>query len=214
MVAGAIMSYTDPYLAAESPQPHVPFHQEVTKFSFRQFGAFGLVTRLQADSLSVVPRRFLFFNIKSVNEVHLLNAHIETHMYAHDTDGTTLFPTGLGQSIGGGRGGKAGGQYGEFGLITRVLVRGVTVELFEADRLALVLRADEGYVDHKNKEPSFSHAVLKNPSATRRIVSERIIWDPRSRVFKIPGAYVVLTEKGESRGKGVKVDIDFTVSPL
>lgn len=215
VVTGVIMRYTDPYLAAEPVhQSHIPFHQEVTNFTFQQFGEFGLVTRLHADSLSVVPRRFLFFNIKAVNEAHLLNAHIESHMYAHDPDDITLLPAVRGLGTGGGRGGKSGGQYGEFGLITRALVKGVTVELFKADKLVLILRADEGSVDHKNKDPSFSRAVLQNSSATRRIVSKRIIWDPRSRVFRIPGTYVALTEKGESRGKGVKVDIDFTVSPI
>jgi hypothetical protein len=214
-ILGAIVVTTDPYLSAVQPrQSRSTFHQQITGFRYQQFGEFGPVTRLTADSLSVVPRRFLFFNIKSVNEVHIANARIESHFYAHDTADTALLPAVLDEFTVGGEGGGDEGQYREFGLITRVIVRGVYVELFKADRLALVLRADEGYVDHKNKAPLFISAVLQNPLATVRLMSDRIIWDSQSKVFKIPGQYVSLTEKGKSSGKSAKVDLDFTVSPI
>ena len=52
---------------------------QLTGFRYQEFDALGLHAMVKADRLSILPRRFLFFNIKSINEAHLENAYIEIH---------------------------------------------------------------------------------------------------------------------------------------
>ncbi len=48
----------------------------------------------------------------------------------------------------------------------------------------------------------------------RLIKSSSVIWDDKEKVFKVPGEYIAMTPKGQARGRGIKVDLDFVVSPL
>ena len=213
-MAGVVVVNIDPYLSSvRQSQVQRRFHQEITNFTYHQYDGDGLVTLLQADNLSVIPRKLLFFNIKSVNEVHIANARIESHFYENDR-GDTAVPAVI-DHLADRRNSKGNSNnYLEIGLITRVIVKGIYMQLFKADTLMLVLSADEGHVDHTSKILYFINAVLQDPTATNRIVSNKMIWDQQDRVFKIPGKYISISDKGRSNGKGIKVDLAFTILPI
>jgi hypothetical protein len=214
-MAGVVVVNTDPYLSSvRQSQVQRHFNQEITKLTYHQYGGYGLVTLLQADNLSVIPRKLLFFNIKSVNEVHIANARIESHFYENDRGDTAIVPAVIDHLADRRNSKRNSNNYLEFGLITRVIVKDIFMQLFKADTLMLVLSAAEGRVDHKSKMPFFINAVLQDPTATNRIVSNKMIWDPQGRVFKIPGKYIAITDKGRSNGKGIKVDLAFTILPI
>jgi hypothetical protein len=149
-----------------------------------------------------------------VHEVHIENLRLESHFYDHDVADRPFFPAVV-DRISDSKNGKFGyDNYNEFGLITGIMARGIHVRLFKADRLAIILRAQQGYVDRKKNKHEFINAVLENPASTIRIVSNRIFWDAQAKVFKIPGQYAALTNNHKASGKGIRIDLDFAVSPL
>lgn len=198
----------------QSPRHEARYIQGLGGFTYRQFSDSGLVVRLDAEALAVMPRRFLAFNIRSVNEVHIDKARIEARFYPVVAEDPVLLPPvmdELSDREGDGNGHRG---YREFGLISRTLVRGVHADLYRQDRLAVVLRAEAGYVDHRRRNPRFTGVVLENAESTLRILSDKVIWDRRDRLFRIPGSYVAYTDKGKADGRGITVDLDFTVRPI
>lgn len=198
----------------QSPRHEARYFQGIGGFTYRRFSDSGLVLRLDAEALAVVPRRLLVFNIRSVNEVHIDKARIEARFYPVVAEDPVLLPPvmdELSDREGDGNGRRG---YREFGLISRTLVRGVHADLYRQDRLAVVLRAETGYVDHRRRNPRFTGVVLENAESTLRILSDRMTWDRKDRVFRIPGSYVAFTDKGKADGRGITVDLDFTVRPI
>ena len=192
----------------------LPFYQGITDFSYQIYGPNGLVTRLQADTLAIVPRRFLVFNIRSINEVHVANVHLETYLYeeeAPDTEPVTAV-TGLLEPIGIGVGKRRSRD--EFGLITRSLVSGIVMKVFRKDSLAVVIRAEHAVIKSEGGKPRFLKASLEDAESTRRILADKIIWDEKDRVFMIPGHYVAHTPRGRASGRGIRIDLDFVVTSL
>lgn len=210
------LAVTNKYNLANTQPAHTArqLHQEITEFSYREYGAHGLITRLEADTLSVIPRRFLFFNIKSLNEVHLTNARIETHLYENVSSDHELVPLATDLFIPGETGKKESHPRREFGLITRSVAKGIVVKIFRADSLALVLRAESAYIEREKRKPGFLNATLEDESSTMRIIADKIIWNAKDKVFLVPGHYVAQTASGRASGKGIRIDLDFGVTKL
>lgn len=208
-------SVNSKYHAVEtaSQNPHERLHQKITGLSFNQYSDHGIVTRLEADTLTVVPRRLLFFNIKSINEVRLSNVRAETYIYPDASQETRLLPR-TADMLTSESGSSNNNPASELGLITRSTVDGVHLKIFKAGSLAVVLRAGHAETDMISGKTRLKNAIIENPGATRRITSKKMTWDAKDQEFRIPGNYVAYTDKGRASGRGIKVDLDFQISSL
>ena len=188
-------------------------HQQISGLSYRQYSQQGIVARLEADSLTVLPRRILFFNIKSINEAHLVNVRAESYLNPEQSRADELLPA-TADMLAAGDSDSRHMPANELGLITRTIVDGIYLEIFRAGVRGVVLRAGYAETDMKRGITRFAMAHLENPDATRRVTSNNIIWDASEREFRIPGSYTAYTEQGRASGKGIRVDLDFRVSAL
>jgi hypothetical protein len=203
------------YLAVGERAPNTADrqHPHIAGLSYRQYSRQGIVARLEADSLTVQPRRLLFFNIKSINESHLVNVRAATYLNAKPAQDAGLLPETtdiLATDDSDSRHTRAN----ELGLITKTTADGVYLEIFRAGTLVVVLRAEYAETDMKRGITRLAMARLENPDATRIITSNNMTWDPGAQEFRIPGAYTAYTDVGRASGKKISVDLDFRVSAL
>jgi hypothetical protein len=198
--------------ASQRAAPHRSFPQ-VTGVDYQQFDKQGLFAELRADSLLIAPRDFLAFNFNSVNELRLVNAHLEIHLHGdgpQDFDLGALATSLLAQ-------GKAvsaqNGPRAIFGVIARGVAKPVTVTLFKEGSPSIYLTAERAYIGRR-KEARFLRASLEDAARHRRITSGEIVWNAKSEAFLVPGDYVVETDSGHANGRGVRVDLNFVATPL
>lgn len=201
---------TGPAILHSANQPGA----QLTGFRYQEFDALGLHAKVKADRLSILPRRFLFFNIKSINEAHLENAYIEIHLHDKVPQDMNLVPPVSDMFTQRKKTTAKHNPRRGFGLITRSLVHGISVKIFNADSLSIILLAESAYIDKRRHKPRFLHASLEDAGSGRRITSKEIIWDARDKEFLITGDYIMHSATGPVRGKDARVDLDFVVTPL
>ena len=185
---------------------------QISEFTYTSQDQDRLVHVLQAKQLVIRPRRFMVFNIKSVNEVVLQNARLETHFYQESAIKTSLFdyqevvPFEQSSSSKRHRGSAVG-------LVTRLIANCVRVDIFREDILAIVLAAEYGLVEKKKSEAEFINAILKDSRSDRVIRSRRILWDEKRKLFVIPGTYALSASGNNTSGQSIEVDLDFNIRP-
>jgi len=187
---------------------------QITGLRYQEYNTRGLAASVKADRLAILPHRFLFFNLKSINEAHLENADIEIYLHDKAPKDTELVPLVADMVTQEKTTSAEHNPRREFGLITRCVVEGISVKIFNADSPSIILRAERAYVDKRKHKPRFLHASLEDPRADRHISSKEILWDATDKAFLIPGEYLAKTDSGFAIGKGAKVDLDFVVTPL
>ena len=187
---------------------------QLTGFRYQQFDARGLMASVKADRLSILPHRFLFFNLKSINEAHLENATIEIHLRDKIPQDMDLVPPVTDVFTQEKRGSANNSPRREFGVITRSVVQGISVKIFSANALSMTLRAESARLDKRRHKPRFLHATLNDARSDRRISSKEIIWDAKNKAFLIPGDYLAQTDSGHATGRGARIDLDYVVTPL
>jgi len=201
---------TDPAVSHTAYQPGT----QLTGFRYQEFDVRGLMASVKADRLSILPHRFLFFNLKSINEAHLENATIEIHLRDNIPQDMDLVPPVTDVFTQEKRGSANKSPRREFGVITRSVVQGISVKIFSADALSMTLRAESAHLDKRRHKPRFLHATLNDAKSDRRISSKEIIWDAKNKVFLIPGDYLAQTDSGHATGRGARIDLDYVVTPL
>jgi hypothetical protein len=187
---------------------------QVTGLQYHEYDTSGLAASVKADSLAILPHRFLVFNLKSINEAHLENAQIEIHLHDKAPQDTEMVPLVTDMFA---QGKKASADHNprrEFGLITRCVVEGITVKIYNADSPSIILRAERAYVDKRKRKTRFLYASLEDARSGRYISSREIIWDTRDKAFLIPGNYSAESASGIASSKGARVDLAFVVTPL
>jgi hypothetical protein len=196
--------------AAADIDPRYPWYKD---FTYNQYEAGALKVRLSGDSISIAPRKVMFFNIRSYNEIRMRNARAEVYLSENSADEPLPLPDQLLADLNGGQMSSFEMQR-SWGMITRGIVEGLEVKIFDSGEPALTLRANSARVRDKNRAPRFLNASLENAAATRTIRSQIILWDADTRQFVIPGRYVAQTEQGLVSGTGLRVDLNFNISPL
>jgi hypothetical protein len=195
-----------------SEQKHYRIPMRITGLDGSRVYGGKLFTRVRADEFKVGPRKFFIFNIRPFNEVVLTNAILEVHLYPEMPKGVGLFS--LGENILSAKDANAKTTLKGMGVLTRGVINGFILEVFKAGRPCLLVKAKKVYIDFKRKEANLIDASIKEILSQKLIKSESIIWSEKEKIFKIPGPYFTLTPRGRANGKGIKVDLDFVVSPL
>jgi hypothetical protein len=205
-------------IAADEPKssPHGPDQSEkygypwMKGIEYEEFGPNGIVVRVKADSLSLVPRRILFFNIKSINEIQVENAEIDVYLYEDSAQRLDLLPLSDEPF----RLPNRKRSKKSYGVITRSVLNGIFVRIFRLDEEILSLTAERATVQDKDSNPEFSRVRLESAISGRQIVSDRILWDADRKLFLIPGPYNAVTPEGQASGSNIAIDLDFNVSSL
>lgn len=198
---------TPPVVRKTSPYPIW-----IQGFTASTYKGNRLITKIEADEFKVNPRRFFVFNIKPLNEATLTNVRLEIHIYMGMSSKADLFSFGEGvlPLMNGGKKFAVNGM----GLITRGVIKGLILKIYRADSLSIVVKASRGYIDFKKKETKMQGVSLEDVVSGRLIKSSSVIWDDTEKAFKVPGEYIAMTPEGRARGRGIKVDLNFVVTPL
>ena len=186
-----------------------------TDLAVQSFDAYGLASLIEVDDLTIAPRQLMFFNMRSFNEAVLTNAVIKT--YINDRADIERSITPLNDqfiSLYDNKKNKKQRQNNEFGLISRGVINGVNWEIYRDKALKISLKAKKAYIDKDKTKPRFIQARLESIKAEKFIISKEIIWSAKKKVFMIPGEYFAQTPKGQAKGKGIQVDLDFSVKLL
>ncbi len=170
-----------------------------------------VVSRIIAEELSVKPRRFYIFSIRPFNEISMTNAKLEYHLL-EGTNSEAGDPFSLDEHLSSLKG-SAISRKG-LGVITRGVIKGLVLEIMRGKVPLLSVSSAEAKIDLKKKRTELFRTCLKDLKSGKKITSNRIIWDNGEKAFKIPGRYWAESPKGKSRGKGIRVDLDFNVSRL
>lgn len=142
-----------------------------------------LVSEIEADSLTVLPKRIFLFQVKSVNEAVLTNASIKLFLSAPDR-----------QSPGEGRADfevdPVGTLFREFnpagrqaGFITNAKVLGVNIDIFHEGVLTQHVSAASAAWGG-NGSPKFHGGTVEEFPSRKRTTSDSISWDARRKKFR------------------------------
>ena len=188
-----------------------PYPIRIMGFSNSLYEDNKLVARVEAAEFKINPRKFFAFNIKPLNEATLTDVRLEIHLYKDTSSKVDLLPFGIVESLLVKKG--SAGLKG-MGKVTRGVIKGLTIEIYKAERLAMIVKAEKAYMNFKNQELKIRNGSIEEVASQKVIKSKLITWDNKTKIFKVPGAYLVETPKGKATGKAIKVDLDFVVSPL
>jgi len=189
-----------------------PYPVWIQGFTASTYQGDRLVTKIEADEFKINPRRFFIFNIKPFNEATLTNVRLDIHIYKGMSSKADLFSfsEGVLPLMNGDKKFAAKGM----GLITRGVIKGLILKIYRADRPSMVVKASSGYIDFKKNETKMKGVSIEDVLSGRLIKSSSVIWDNKEMVFNVPGKYIAMTPEGRARGKKIRVDLDFAVSPL
>ena len=182
----------------------------ITGLKYSAYEEGRLLSRMQAEEFEVRPRKFWVFNIRPWNEAVIVNAKLEVHLSENTPSegdiflGKFLIPDyeeGTATSKG-------------MGLITRVVIKGLVLEIYRENKPSVIARARGASIDLRTKEARLISASLQGVASKKRIESRLMIWENSEKVFKIPGEYVAFTPTGMRKGREVKVDMDLSLRAL
>lgn len=167
-----------------------------------------LVSEAEAEDFRIIPRRFFVFNVKSLNEAVITNARIK--LFERKETGEARKKDD-----------PFGSLFREFtdkenatGVITRAVVKGMEVSIYNTEGLTHHLTAARADLKAGQNQTVFYHAALEHPSSKRVITTEKLLWDAQEREFRIPGEYTGSGPGGAFQGKGVRIDLNFRVRQL
>jgi len=220
LVAGilslGIISWTgtdsDPVpVRTRAPSKQLPL--QIRDFRYSSQDENRIVHALQAEQLVIQPRRFRVFNIKSVNEAVLQNAHFESYSYKKTAMHTPLLE--YQKVIPFSKGARGRHRNGSVtGLVTRLIAKGVRFDIFRDGRQSIALTAEYGLVEKKRSEAEFVNGIIKDSRSDRVIRSSRILWKEKRKVFVIPDAYAMSASGTHTTGKSIEIDLEFNIAPV
>ncbi|MFC1867213.1 hypothetical protein ACFL0H_03660 [Thermodesulfobacteriota bacterium] len=171
------------------------------------------MSRIKADEFKVTHRKFFIFNIRPFNEVSLTNARVELYLHPEMPEMTKTSSSGASMLLPDLINMFTPDLKG-LGVITRGVINDLIIKIYRSDRLCSELQAREAHIDIKRKEIELIEARIQNISSREQITSRSITWSDKEKSFTIPGLYLFETFTGSASGKGVKLDLDFLLSPL
>jgi hypothetical protein len=221
--AAAVVSATSLAAKPDSSEIKYPGHMpprppplQLTDFWYSAQDENGVLNTVEADNLVIRPRRYLVFNIKSLNEAILTRAHLQVHLRDKDNADVNPFDVKYEDIIpftDSGAGSENRSRGSGFGIVTRLLAEDLTLDVLRKASTTLVLTAERGLVENRKGEAQFINATLSDPRTGRLIRSNRILWDNKRKKFMVPGTYSLTAPRDQVRGEAISVDLDFNIKP-
>lgn len=164
-----------------------------------------------AQELKVNPRKFFIFNIKPFNELTLNNVTIEFYKNEEESSDIDLkdlmdklLPISSAKSSFSKK--DIFGATGT-GLITRAIINGLILKIYNNNNLSLIIRSAKAYLNLKKSEVIFRNAVVDDITSKEIINSRKIVFKSGENVLWVPGQYVLMSPTGSKKGNGLKIDL-------
>ncbi len=193
----------------------------ITGFKQHTYSYGKLTMLIEADEFIVRPRKqhFLFnmspiinikpiFNIRPFNEAIFTNAKLETRLYPENSEPEISEEAGLFFI----KKNMLTSDLKGMGVITRVLIKGLVINIYKNDILSLTVKAGKAYIHLRKKKVNLIDADIMHTLSQKHIMSRFIIWNEKEKVFEIPGQYIAVTPKGKTAGMGIKLDMNFVAT--
>lgn len=188
---------------------HIPL--QISGFTFTHLKHNRITHVLEAQRLTIQPRRFMVFNINSINEAILQDARMEVHFNEDAVKNSTFFDYQKALPLNKAPHGRH--RHGSVvGMVTRLIVKKVRVDIFQEELRTIVLAAEDALVEKKS-EAVFYNAILKDNRSDQIIRSRKILWNDKRKVFVIPGAYAMSASGNNTSGESIEIDLDFNITP-
>jgi len=173
-----------------------------------------LTSEIKAEMVAVVPRKFMYFNVKGMNEIVITNAKINTHLKSIGEIKSGVMPTTNDFVFHGTVPERSSELIRYFGVITRISIQNIHWEIYRGGKASVYVKANYAYIMSTSKGKFYLvDAVLQSYGRDKKIISKKIIWNANERYFLIPGEYYAETPKGSATGIWpIRVDLDFQVS--
>lgn len=179
-----------------------------------------LKASIVADEFVVRNRKFWMFNIRPFKEAVLENAVF--HVYqnrdrtsggdkAREEEGLNLLSFGS-DILAIDKKGKS--ALIEKGIVTKGVIRGLVLKIYETDKLSMLVRANKADVDFRKNRVKMTYVNMEHVPSGKTIKSSSAVWNSKEKVFEINGSYTAQTQDGMTNGRKIKVDLDFDITPL
>lgn len=179
--------------------------------SYKVYNDGILVSKMEAEEFKIRPRKFFIFNIKSVNEAILINVKLNMYIKNKKTkEDKEIADIDLLNPIFDATTGKGTGA----GLITRAIIKGIDVNIYNSDVLTHKIKATEADFILKKKKIVFLNVTLEHPPSNKLINAKKIIWDAQEKAFMVYSLDKASSTKEKAKGKGLKIDLDFNIEPI
>jgi len=193
---------------------------KMSGLAYNNYNDGRLMSSVKADVIKVERRKFWAFNVRPFTETVLENASIQLHLYTDQiSDGGEqrnehdMNMLSFGKEVL-----SVGSSFNDLsmnnGLVTRGVMKGLTLEIFEDKNQSMLITAQKAFVDFKKKALKMVNVYMKDISTGKMIKSRSVIWNDKKNVFEINGQYIADTEHGILKGEMISVDLDFDISPL
>ena len=203
---------------------------QIKTFSYKAYDENRLDKSLEADLLEVRPRRFMAFNVKSINEAIVRDARFAFFSYSDrepdinffesalpfiDIDPTEVLMTERAEDAPVMKSDSgASGWVGSLGRVTRIVLYKVNLDFYFDEQKTMALTAETGLMKKKKESARFYNATLHDVRSNRFIKGREIQWDTRRKVFVIPQRYRDFSPSGTIDGKSIEIDMDFNITSL
>jgi len=190
-----------------------PYPMRIEDFTYTTSKDNRLVARITADEFKVNPRKFFVFNINPFNEATITNAKMEVYLYEESPQNVDLFSFRESlKSLENKEKRKA--VLKELGLVTRGVIKGLTLHVYKNDKLTFVVKAQRAHTDFRKNETKLMNVSVEDKTLKRNISSKSVIWDNKEKVFRVPGEYIMLADRKATKGKGLEIGLDFAAYPF
>lgn len=188
--------------SADSPAPG-GMSIKGLQYKVRSRGA--LVAETDIEDFKIAPKKLFVFRVKSVNEAVITKARIR--LYPHNIESDTPREKEAAADDD-----PLGALFKEFtdrkaGLITGVTVKEIDVGIYDSEVLTHRLSAARADFNAAKKLTTFYNATLEYPQLRKLIKADKMVWDAQAEMIRIPGSYTTSTRGGDSKGRGLQIDL-------
>lgn len=203
---------TQPMTTTTVSTEHAPGHME--QLSYDQWEGNELLWRVKADDFLIKRRGYLAFQVRSLEEVVLRNAHFKLFQHANQKDFSFFAPLQQALFSSMRHHDDPGRTTFSRPYISQGVFLPVSLTIYEGNHPFISLKAQSGIVKGKSHRVEFSHVSLEHLDDHRKIHSQTVFWDDEQKKFLIPGSYLAETSKGWAQGKGLGIGLDFSLVSL
>lgn len=174
-----------------------------------------LTAELKADRFSIDQRKFWVFNIRPFQDAVFDNAEVKVYL---DRDkslraGENATILSFGEDILTLNKQRPAAS-GEKGAVSRGVIRGLVMEIHEADGPSIIIKAKKAYIDAVNRKLKLVNVLMEDVASGKLIRSRIVKWNNEKSAFEIAGRYIMKEKDVISNGEKIMVDLDFNITPL
>ena len=188
---------------------------EITGLSLQSYHLERLIATLHAEVFKVSTRKFGIFSIRPVREATFIHPKVEIFLPGtNPSSDLDLFPF-FWQERSGAQAKPRLNLSPDIGLISRVTLNSLAIQVYKKESSApsLTISAEHAMINLR-REIHLEGFVIKDMVSNGSIKSRRAIWSSSQKNFVVPGGYLHATGGVETRGKGIKLDLEFKIAPL